>query len=131
MLVTSSLVFAGCVSKGSYLSLEQKLVEERAARIANQKALEAKLDDKSNTINELTERYMAIQKEKEGSRAWINGFRGELESLSRDLAELKLVISSNIEEMKTTMANEMLIKIIDMENRIGEMLKKGEEGPGQ
>ena len=132
LAVLLPLVFTGCVTRSSYEKgideMERRLAAERANNLASMSVIESKLEDKNSTLKEITERYMALQKGQEESQAWINGFRSELEAISKDLSELKLVISSNTNEMKSTVANEMLIKIIDMEHRIGEMLKKG-EGP--
>ena len=89
--------------------------------------LEAQSSDRSLTLNKLTTRYMHLQKNHAKLKGKFNHFDEDLNAFSHDIAELKLVISKNMDKIKSSMANEMLIKIIDMQFRIKELRKKEAE----
>lgn len=128
MIISLGLVPAGCVSKLSYdrdiAYYTVQLQQERSDNAVRIKTLEAKLRDKGNTVNELTERYMALQKDRADLQVWQGKFKPELEALSKEISELKLVITTNADRLKGPVANEMLGKIADMENRVNELLRK-------
>lgn len=114
------LLLTGCfVSKKDYDNninrLANELRNERIEHAATVKALEIKLQERGKSLNELTARYMELVKEKEQSQLVFNGLKGELDVLLRDIAELRLVIFTNVKGME---ANEMMIKLIDMQNRV-------------
>lgn len=125
--LAASLSFSGCVSRSSYESdvdfLERKIVKERLAWEDAVQKLEQKVQDKGKTLNTITERYGALQKEHEALQKWRNGFKDNLEALARDIAELKLVISNNLPNMRGSVGSTMLIHLIDMENEIQGLLK--------
>ncbi len=125
--LTASLSFSGCVSRSSYESdmafLERQVMTERIVKEETVQKLEQKVQDKNKTLNALTERYGALQKEHEALQKWRNSFKDNLEALAKDIAELKLVISNNLPNMRGSVGNTMLIHLIDMENEIQGLLK--------
>lgn len=114
---------SGCVSKATYdqdiSTLLIKLQRERADNAQNVKALEIKLQERGKSLSEITNRLIMLQKEREQSYGKISHFRADIEAIQRDLAELKLVIFTNV---KGSEGNEMIIKIIDMQHRIQTIL---------
>lgn len=120
-----SLVFflSGCVPKSLYdrdiTLLRIKMMEQKAQSDAAIRSMEAKLQERSKTLGDITGRYIELEKEKNRSQTRLNSLKGDMESLLKDIAELKLVILANI---KGTTANEMLIKLLDMEQKVRVLL---------
>lgn len=119
------LAAAGCISRSAYegdmQTLYTQLQNERVANAAKIKALEIRLQERAKSLAELTNRYMTLEKDKEQAQIKINNLKGDFESLLRDMAELRLVIDSNI---KGSGAAEMKLKLADMQNRIINLLGK-------
>ncbi len=122
------LALPGCVSRSAYdqnmSAVLRKLQVERAEKNEAVQKLEQKVQDRGKSLNELTARYMDLQKEHEKSQVRLNRFKSDLEVLLRDMAELKMVIFTNV---KGTQANEMMIKLMEMQNRVQLILGKAAE----
>lgn len=122
---------SGCVPKAMYDKDVKKananliIARERIQEL--EAAYEAQARDKGRTVSVLTDRYIELQEQNKGMTRRLNSFRDELLNLQRDIAELKLVITRNMEKIRSSMANEMLIKLIDMEHNVGVLLKKEAE----
>ncbi len=129
----SALLLSGCVSKSTYdrdvAALLNQLAKEKGTTASSINSMEAKVQSKASSLTRLTEKYMGLEKEHMRTKERLSSFRGDLENLRMDIAELKLVVSTNVDKLRSTMANELLIKIIDMEYRIQELLKKESEAP--
>ncbi len=125
------LALSGCVSKRTYdrdvTALLNKLEKGKGTSADSRETMEAKIRSKTAILNTLTNKYMMLEKDYIRASERLNSFNDDLQDLKKDIAELKLVISVNIDKLKSTVANEMLIKIIDMEYRIDELLKKESE----
>jgi chromosome segregation ATPase len=133
-IIPIMLIVSGCVSKRTYdrdiARLTSQLQAERGETGSSMTSIESRLVDKSRTLAELTDRYIKLQAEKKRASQRLNTFRGDIEELQRDISELKLVVGKNVEKFPSTTANEMLIKLIDMEYRVQELLRKeAEEAP--
>jgi peptidoglycan hydrolase CwlO-like protein len=126
-----ALALSGCVSKRSYdrdvSSLLNKLEQDKGRSANSMEIMESKVKSKAAVLSTLTGKYTTLEKDYIRARERLNSFNSDLQSLKKDIAELKLVVSINIDKLRSTVANEMLIKIIDMEYRIGELLKKESE----
>jgi len=134
LFIPLALVFAGCVSKSTYdrdvARLTRQLQAERGETGSTMTSLEARLADKSATLTRLTESYIQLQAESKRGSERLNRFRADLEELQRDISEVKLVVGKNVEKFPSTTANEILIKLIDMEYRVQVLIKKeAEEAP--
>jgi hypothetical protein len=125
------MALPGCISRSTYnrdmskLLNKIKLDKQESEGIYDK--LEAQNVDRSITLNKLTTRYIQLQKNHSRLQSRFNHFDKDLNAFSHDIAELKLVISKNMDKIRSSMANEMLIKIIDMEFRIEELRKKEAE----
>lgn len=101
-----------------------ELEQERAARIVLQRAYEVKVHERGRTLSEITERYMAVKEQNDFNKAKLGRLNGDLERLLRDFSELKLVIFANF---KGAQANEMILKLNEMQRTVQELLKKSKE----
>lgn len=124
-LVLSFPFFYGCVSRSAYQAemyrMTEKLKEEKRDHAFDVKSLETKLSDKNKSLSELTNRYMEIEKQNQEFRKKLGYLRGDIEALLKDIAELKLVVFTNV---KGSEGNEMMIKLIDMQQRLQGLLLK-------
>lgn len=122
-IILSGILISGCISRGAYeqdiARLTARLQQERIEHANQIASMEVKLKDRAKSLADLTDRYMTLQKEREQYQ--VVGLKSDLEALSKDLAELKLVVASNA---KGAEANEMLMKIADMQKRINLLLEK-------
>ncbi len=127
----TALLLSGCVSKSTYdrdvAALLNQLAKEKGATASSINAMEIRVQHKASSLTRLTEKYMELEKNHMRTMERLSSFRGDLDNLRNDIAELKLVVSTNIDKLRSTMANELLIKIIDMEYRVHELLKKESE----
>ena len=137
LLVCASALISGCIGfvrESEYDrnmgELTRQLKIERAASASMAADYEHKLLDKSRTLTVLTERYMEMQKENENLQIWKGGFTRELETLAKDVAELKLVITKNLDNTSAFPITPLLMKVIDMEYRLNELRKK-QDGEGE
>ncbi|MFQ5737221.1 MAG: hypothetical protein ACE5GY_10250 [Thermodesulfobacteriota bacterium] len=128
-----TLVFAtgGCISRNAYNKnisrLASQLQNERAARAKDAENYEKKLREKSVTLTELTNRYITLQKESSAAHRKLGSLKGDLDTLLRDIAELKAVIFQNV---KGSVRNEMMIKLMEMQYRVKSLLKN-KAAPGE
>lgn len=133
LTLSTALLLSGCVSKSTYdrdvAALLNKLAKEQGTTASSINAMETRMKNKASSLTRLTEKYIEIEKAYMRTMERLSSFRGDLENLRKDIAELKLVVSTNIDKLRSTMANELLIKIIDMEYRVQELLKKESETP--
>jgi septal ring factor EnvC (AmiA/AmiB activator) len=129
----TALLLSGCVSKSTYdrdvAALLNKLAKNQGTTASSIDAMETRMKIKASSLTRLTEKYMVLEKEHMRTMERLSSFRDDLENLRKDIAELKLVVSTNIDKLRSTMANELLIKIIDMEYRVQELLRKESETP--
>ncbi|MBZ0220735.1 MAG: hypothetical protein K8I01_09925 [Candidatus Methylomirabilis sp.] len=128
LLIASAALLAGCVSKSAYegrvaILLEQ-LHRERMEKNAEIQLLETKVRERGRTLSGLTEMYMKIKEQNDSAQGKLGRLEGDLESLQRDLSELKLVIYSNL---KGAHANEMILKLNEMQRRVQGILEKSAE----
>lgn len=114
----------GCISRGAYQQnmgqLADQLQAERAAHALDIEKYDARLRDKNDTMVKLTERFMALQKKNADSQAKLDSLKNDLETLLRDMAELKMVIFHNV---KGSEGNEMIIKLMEMQHRVKNLLR--------
>ncbi|MEE9543910.1 MAG: hypothetical protein V3V95_09040 [Thermodesulfobacteriota bacterium] len=131
LALSAVMALSGCVSKRSYdrdvTNLLNKLEKGKGSSADSMQSLQSKIRSKSTSLNKLTNKYTLLEKDYVRASERLNSFGNDLQRLKKDMAELKLVISINIDKLRSTVANEMLIKIIDMEYRIDELLKKESE----
>ncbi len=131
LLLVPTLVLPGCISRSTYNRDMSKLLNrielDKQEYDKIYERLNAQTTDRSVTLNKLTTRYMLLQKNHSKLQTRMNHFGKDLNAFSRDIAELKLVITKNMDKIRSSMANEMLIKIIDMEFRVNELQKKEAE----
>ncbi len=131
LVLAAVMVLPGCISRSTYNRDMSKLLNkidlDKQESEGIYDKLEAANDDRSFTLNKLTTRYMQLQKSHARLQKKFNNFDKDLNTFSHDIAELKLVITKNMDKIRSSMANEMLIKIIDMEFRIEELRKKETE----
>jgi septal ring factor EnvC (AmiA/AmiB activator) len=131
LLLIPVMALSGCISRSTYNRDMSKLLNriemDRLEYDGIYDQLKAQNTDRSFTLNKLTTRYMQLQKNHAKIKGKFNHFDADLNALSHDIAELKLVITKNMDKIKSSMANEMLIKIIDMQFRIKELRKKESE----
>ncbi len=129
----TALSLSGCVSKRTYdrdvAALLNKLAKAQGTTASSINAMKMKMKNKASSLTRLTEKYMELEQEHMRTKERLSSFRDDLENLRKDIAELKLVVSTNIDKLRSTMANELLIKIIDMEYRVQELLKKESQPP--
>lgn len=129
-IVFVCIAFSGCVRLSEYErdvgDLARQLQQERAINASNVKDLELKLKDKSRSVNELAQRYIALEETAGELRAWRAGFAAELSALSADVAELKLIVSKNASTMKGPAPLALFSTIVDIENRLNALIKKRE-----
>ena len=128
LALSIALALSGCVSKRTYdrdvSALLNKLEHNKGSSADSIKIMESKVKSKAAVLSTLTDNYTTLEKDYIRARERLNSFNSDLQNLKKDIAELKLVVSINIDKLRSTVANEMLIKIIDMEYRIDELLKK-------
>lgn len=131
LAVSVALALSGCVSKRTYdrdvTALLNKLEMGEDISAVSRQSLQTKVHSKSISLNKLTNKYTLLEKDYIRTSERLNSFGNDLQNLKKDIAELKLVISINIDKLQSTVANEMLIKIIDMEYRVDELLEKESE----
>jgi septal ring factor EnvC (AmiA/AmiB activator) len=130
----TALLLSGCVSKSTYdrdvAALLNQLAKERGTKASSINAMETQVKTKAGSLTRLTDKYMQLEREHMLTKERLSSFRDDLENLRKDVAELKLVVSTNIDKLRSTMANELLIKIIDMEYRVEELLRIESATPG-
>ncbi|MBE7414692.1 MAG: hypothetical protein HS130_05445 [Deltaproteobacteria bacterium] len=131
LVLASAGLFTGCVSKSAYegrvaILLEQ-LHRERMEKNAEIQLLETKVRERGRTLSGLTEMYMKIKDQNDTAQEKLGGFEGDLNALQNDLSELKLIVYSNL---KGSQANEMILKLNEMQRRIQAILEKG-AGPAR
>ncbi|MBI5598302.1 MAG: hypothetical protein HY890_01020 [Deltaproteobacteria bacterium] len=118
-------VSAGCVSRGAYEEnigvMSIKLQAEKVARATDVKSLEQRLAERGKTLSELTDRYIRLKTEKDSAQAKLDGLKADLDALMMDMAELKLVVFTN---MRGSEANEMVMKLNNMQKRVDKLLVK-------
>ncbi len=128
----ASSVLPGCVSRSAYernmTAVMRTMETERREKNEAIAKLELKVQDRGRSLNELTAKYMDLQKEHEKSQIRFHRLKTDLDALLRDMAELKMVVFANV---KGTQANEMMIKLMEMQNRIQLMLGKAAEKPAE
>lgn len=131
MALSIALALSGCVSKRTYdrdvTALLNKLEMGEGISATSMRSLKTTVHSKSISLSKLTNKYTLLEKDYVRASERLNSFGKDLQTLKKDIAELKLVISINIDKLQSTVANEMLIKIIDMEYRIDELLEKESE----
>ncbi len=119
---------AGCVSRGAYDenmgTISKRLAAEKAARSIEVKTLEQRLAERGKTLSELTDRYIRLKAEKDSAQAKLDGLKADLDALMKDMAELKLVIFTN---MRGSEANEMVMKLNNMQKRVDKIIVKDAE----
>lgn len=123
------VLFMGCgVSRRTYdtnmAMVIDELNQERTARNTANHALELKVNERGRTLSELTGRYMSLKEQNDFNQAKLGRLKGDLDRLLRDFSELKLVIFANF---KGAQANEMLLKLNEMQRTVQELLKKSAE----
>lgn len=122
------LASAGCVSRGAYEEnigvMSKKLQAEKAARATDVKSLEQRLAERGKTLSDLTDRYIRLKAEKDSAQAKLDGLKADLDALMKDMAELKLVVFTN---MRGSEANEMVMKINNMQKRVDRLILKDAE----
>ena len=118
------LASGGCISRGAYqknmAQLAGQLQTERAAHARDIEKYDQRLRDKNDTVVKLTERFMALQKKNAESQVKLDSLKDDLETLLRDMAELKMVVFHNV---KGSEGNEMIIKLMEMQHRVKTLLK--------
>lgn len=121
---------SGCVPRGTYKQdvdvLAAQLTKEREEFKYKLESLETKLDTRGKSLNELTVRYIQLQRDFKDMQGVVNNLRGDLESLLRDIEELKLVVNTNY---RGSEADEMLFMLTDMERRIEAIIEKSGNQP--
>jgi len=127
-VAAAGMLSTGCVSKYSYDRdvgrLASQLQAEREQNNYRVTALENTSTTKAQTLADLTNRYIELQKVNQRSQQRINNIRGDMNALLSDIEELKLIISSNV---KGAEAYEMLFKLDDMKARISGVISKDAE----
>jgi hypothetical protein len=122
------LALSGCVSKRTYdrdvTALLNKIEQGKGQSASSIGGMKSRLDTKNASLSLLTNKYIMLEKDYIRVKKRLNTFDSDLQSFKKDIAELRLVVSTNIDKLRSTVANEMLIKIIDMEYRVDELLKK-------
>lgn len=130
--VLASTVMPGCISRRAYeqnmATVTRRLETERTEKNEAIAKLEQKVQDRGRSLNELTAKYMDLQREHEKSQIRAHRLKSDLDALLRDMAELKMVVFANV---KGTQANEMMIKLMEMQNRIQLMLGRASEKPSE
>lgn len=126
LVLASAGLFTGCVSKsaheGRVAILLEQLHRERMEKNAEIQLLETKVRERGRTLSGLTEMYMKIKDQNDTAQTKLGGLDGDLNALQNDLAELKLIVYSNL---KGSQANEMILKLNEMQRRIQAILEKG------
>lgn len=133
LVLASAALAAGCVSRtaheGRVTVLLEQLHRERVENNAEKQLLETKVRERGRTLSGLTEMYMKVKEQNDISQGKLGRLEGDLEALQRDLSELKLVIYTNI---KGAHANEMILKLNEMQRRVQGILEKsGEPAPDE
>lgn len=128
LLATLTLIFAGCVSRGAYEenigNISEKLKAEKSARSKDVRVLEQRVAERGKTLSDLTGRYIQLKAEKDAAQSKLDGLKADLDALMKDMSELKLVIFTN---MRGSEANEMMIKLNNMQKRVDRLLTKEAE----
>lgn len=121
-------ILSGCVSRRaceeniSYLV--DKLNREKASGNEEIGLLEVKVKERGRAIGDITGRYIKLMDQHDISEAKLGRLTSDLQALQRDMTELKLVIFSNF---KGSQANEMMLKLNEMQRRVQEILRKSGE----
>ncbi|MBI5452994.1 MAG: hypothetical protein HY956_00025 [Deltaproteobacteria bacterium] len=119
---------AGCISRGAYDenmgAISKRLAAEKTARSIEVKTLEQRLAERGKTLSDLTDRYIRLKAEKDSAQAKLDGLKADLDALMKDMAELKLVIFTN---MRGSEANEMVMKLNNMQKRVDRLLVRDAE----
>lgn len=122
------LASAGCVSSGAYNEnmsvMSKRLTAEKTARSIEVKTLEQRLAERGKTLSDLTDRYIKLKTDKDSAQAKLDGLKADLDALMKDMAELKLVVFSN---MRGSEANEMVMKLNNMQKRVDRLIVKDAE----
>lgn len=119
---------SGCVPRSRYdediarlaIALQNEKIEK--ANALNQ--MEGRVQERGKTLSDLTARYMALEEENRKNELKLSGLKGDLEKLLSDIKELKLVLFTNT---KGSEGKEMMIKLIDMENRLNRLIEVEKE----
>lgn len=127
-LLSLTILSSGCVSRRAYDEnvsiLIQRLNNQKADHNAEVRSLELKVQERGRSLSDITNRYMELKQQNDYSQSKLNNFQKDMDALLTDMAELKLVIFTNF---KGSEANEMMLKITNMQKRIQELLKKSNE----
>ncbi|WKZ33281.1 MAG: hypothetical protein QY316_02435 [Thermodesulfobacteriota bacterium] len=130
LVLVSAGLFTGCVSKtaheGRVTILLEQLHRERMEKNAEIQLLETKVRERGRTLSGLTEMYMKIKAQNDTAQEKLGRLEGDLNALQNDLSELKLIVYSNL---KGSQANEMILKLNEMQRRVQAILEKSAE-PG-
>ncbi|MBI5643213.1 MAG: hypothetical protein HY954_07035 [Deltaproteobacteria bacterium] len=124
---TLALAFSmqGCVSRSAYEEnmqvMSERLRAEKTANASAVKSLETRVQERGKTLSELTARYMQLKEDKDSAQAKLDRLQNDFEALLKDMAELKLVIFTNV---KGSASNEMMMKINNMQNRVQKLINK-------
>lgn len=128
VIAASSLsltALSGCVSLSAYeedvAKLTIALQNEKAARAEAERKADYRVQERGKSLNEMTNKYIEIQKNYEQVQIKVLRLKGDFEKLLHDVDELKLVVHTNV---KGSVGSELMIKLIDMENRLNILLEK-------
>jgi len=123
-----TVLAGGCVSRGTYNDDVRRLADTlRAEREAHEREIEglkARVGSRGQSLSEVTNRYIEIQRDYRESQARLNNLRGDMMSLLRDIEELRMVVRTNFSGMQ---ANEMLFKLEHMEDRVKNIMETDSE----
>lgn len=121
----SLTALSGCVSLSAYeedvAKLTIALQNEKAARAEAERKADYRVQERGKSLNEMTNKYIEIQKNYEQVQIKVLRLKGDFEKLLHDVDELKLVVHTNV---KGSVGSELMIKLIDMENRLNILLEK-------
>ncbi len=121
----SLTALSGCVSLSAYeedvAKLSVALQNEKAARAEAERKADNRVQERGRSLNEMTTKYIELQKNYEQVQIKVLRLKGDFEKLLHDVDELKLVVHTNV---KGSPGSELLIKLLDMENRLNILLDK-------
>lgn len=116
---------SGCVSLSAYqedvAKLSTALQNEKAARAEAERKADYRVQERGKSLTEMTNKYIELQKNYEQVQLKVLRLKGDFEKLIHDVDELKLVVHTNV---KGSPGSEMMIKLLDMENRLNILLDK-------
>lgn len=128
VIAVSSLsltALSGCVSLSAYeedvAKLSAALQSEKAARAEAERKSDYRGQERGKSLNEMTNKYIELQKSYEQVQVKVLRLKGDFERLLHDVDELKLVVHTNV---KGSAGSELMIKLLDMENRLNILLDK-------